>query len=157
MAVPEPRILTSNRLLDFGTGFYTTSSLEQAKRWSLRVCERRNSNVMQISFYEFNLEDAESKLKVKHFNSPDPEWLNFVTLCRSGKETGHDYDIVIGPVANDNVYTTVQLYETGILSEAETIVRLKVEKTFDQILFHTEESLMYCIYLRSEKSGGLDG
>jgi len=157
VAVPEPRILSSNRLLDFGTGFYTTSSLVQAKRWAERVSERKKSNIKIISFYEFDFPDVQKILRVKHFNTPDKQWLDFVTLCRSGKEADHDYDIVIGPVANDNVYATIQLYETGILSEEETIIRLKVEKTFDQILFHTKEALLYCFYLRHEVSGGPDG
>ena len=157
IAVPVPRILSSNRLLDFGTGFYSTSSYEQAKRWSMRVSERKNSKKQIISFYEFDPGSAEKELQFKHFPSPDLEWLNFVTLCRSGKDIDHDYDIVMGPVANDNVYATIQLYETGILSVAETIIRLKVEKTFDQILFHTQEALMYCSYLRYEKSGGPSG
>ena len=62
------------------------------------------------------------------------------------------YDVAIGPVANDNVYATIQLYETGLLSEAETIIRLKVEKIFDQILFHTESALRYCNYMRHENA-----
>ena len=152
-AVPEPRIFSSNRLLDFGKGFYTTSSLEQAKRWAQRVSERRKSKEQIINVYEFDSSRAEEEIKIKHFDSPTDEWLSFVTACRSGKETSHGYDIVMGPVANDNVYATIQLYETGLLSQAETIVRLKVEKIFDQILFHTEQSLQYCIYLRHENIG----
>jgi hypothetical protein len=56
----------------------------------------------------------------------------------------------MGPVANDNVYATIQLYETGLLSEEETIIRLKVEKIFNQILFHTEQALNYCTYMKHE-------
>ena len=153
-AVPEPKIMISNRLLDFGKGFYTTSSLEQAERWAQRVSERRKTEKKIISVYEFDISLAETKLKIKSFDNPTNEWLYFVTACRSGKEAGHDYDIVMGPVANDNVYATIQLFETGLLSEEETIIRLKVEKIFDQILFHTEKALQYCTFLRQENSGG---
>ena len=150
LAVPEPKILSANRLLDFGQGFYTTSSLEQAKRWARRVKERKNSREQIISVYEFDISEAEKKLNIIRFDAPNSEWLHFVTACRIGKEASHEYDIVMGPVANDNVYATIQLFETGLLSEAETIIRLKVEKIFDQILFHTEKSL-YCVtYLRLE-------
>ena len=154
ISVQEPKILSANRLLDFGKGFYTTSSLEQANRWALRVRERKNSKERKISVYEFDISGAEKDLKIIKFDSPNPDWLHFVTACRTGKETGYEYDIAIGPVTNDNVYATIQLFETGLLSEAETIVRLKVEKIFDQILFHTEKSLHYCIYLRSENAKG---
>ena len=148
--VKNPKILVSNRLLDFGEGFYTTSSLEQAQRWAKRVREVRKTEEQIVSIYEFDRDKAEKLLKIIKFDSPDREWLQFVSACRSGKETNLEYDIVIGPVANDNVYATIQLFETGLLSEAETIIRLKVEKIFDQILFHTEKALQYCAYLRHE-------
>ena len=154
IAVPEPKILPATRLLDFGRGFYTTSSREQAKRWAQRVMERRNSKNHIINMYEFDISEAEKNLKIINFDAPTPEWLHFVTACRTGKEAGYEYDIVMGPVANDNVYATIQLYETGLLSEAETIIRLKVEKIFNQILFHTGEALRYCAYLRHEDVKG---
>jgi len=150
MPVKTPKILTSNRLLDFGEGFYTTSSVEQAQRWAKRVREVKKSQEQIVSVYEFEADKAEKKLKIIKFSSADSEWLHFISACRNGKESNIEYDIVMGPVANDNVYATIQLFETGLLSEAETIIRLKVEKIFDQILFHTEKSLQYCTYLRHE-------
>jgi len=148
--VKSPKILTSNRLLDFGEGFYTTSSLEQAQRWAKRVRERNKTIEQIVSVYEFEADKAEKDLKIIRFDSPGREWLRFISACRSGGETGFEYDMVMGPVANDNVYVTVQLFETGLLSEEEAIVRLKVEKIFNQILFHTEKALRYCAYLRHE-------
>jgi len=150
MPVQSPKILTSNRLLDFGEGFYTTSSLEQAQRWAKRVRDRNKSKEQIVSIYEFDIVKAEKEVKIIKFTSPDSEWLRFVSACRSGKKIDFEYDIVMGPVANDNVYATIQLFETGLLSEAETIIRLKVEKIFDQILFHDEKALQYCKYLRHE-------
>ena len=148
VAVKEPKIIPANRLLDFGEGFYTTSSHEQVQRWAERVRINRKTKDQIISEYEFDLEKAAKNLTIIRFDSPDYEWLRFVTACRSGRETEIMYDMAIGPVANDNVYATIQLYETGLLSEAETIIRLKVEKIFDQILFHTETALSYCKYIR---------
>jgi hypothetical protein len=148
--VKSPKILISNRLLDFGEGFYTTSSLEQAQRWAKRVRERKNAKEQIVSIYEFEADKADKDLTIIRFDSPDREWLHFVSACRSGMETSLEYDIVMGPIANDNVYATIQLFETGLLSEAETIIRLKVERIFDQILFHTEKALRYCTYLRHE-------
>ena len=151
ISVTQPRILPANRLLDFGEGFYTTSSLEQAKRWALRVMERRSSRTQIISFYEFDEPKAQGELNIMQFDSPSSQWLNFVTACRMNKNAEHGYDIVMGPVANDNVYATIQLYETGLLSETETIIRLKVEEIYDQILFHTEKALQYCTFIKSEE------
>jgi len=150
IAVLEPRIIAANRLLDFGEGFYTTSSKEQAKRWAARVKNRRNSESQIISVYEFDLDKAEKDLRILRFDSPNPEWLRFVTACRVGKDAGYSYDVAMGPVANDNVYATIQLFETGLLSEQETIIRLKVEEIYDQILFHTTRALRYCVYVGHE-------
>ena len=153
VAVQEPKIISANRLLDFGEGFYTTSSYEQALRWTERVKLRKMVKEQIISVYEFDLNKAEKDLIIIRFNSPDHEWLHFVSTCRSGKENNREYDIAMGPVANDNVYATIQLFETGLLSEDETIIRLKVEKIYDQILFHTEKALSYCKYTRHENIG----
>ena len=150
IAVPEPKIIPANRLLDFGEGFYTTSSYEQAQRLANRVRLRKKTVKQIISVYDFNSDKAAKDLNIIRFDSPSPEWLHFVTACRSGRETGYDYDIAIGPVANDNVYATIQLYETGLLSEAETLLRLKIERIYNQILFHTALALNYCIYIKSE-------
>ena len=153
VVVPNPEIISANRLLDFGEGFYTTSSYEQAVRWAERVKQRKKSKTQIISVYDFDMDKAVNDLKIVRFDSPNSDWLRFVTACRNDKETGYNYDIAMGPVANDNVYATIQLFETGLLSEAETIIRLKVEKIYDQILFHTKQALSYCTYIKHENIG----
>jgi len=146
IVVDKPRILQSERFLDFGTGFYTTTSIDQATRWALRVAARRKAVTQYISVYEFDYERAEKELKVIHFKLADEAWLNFICACRSGKSIKEEYDLVFGPVADDNVYATVQLFELGVLDKDETIKRLKVEKLYDQVLFHTEKALSLCNY-----------
>lgn len=142
------QILQSERLLDFGCGFYTTTSKEQAIRWAQKVSVRRQLKEQYISVYNFDLVKAEKSLFVTHFEKADESWLNFICACRSGKNTNnaYDYDVVIGPVADDNVYATVQLFETGVLDKDEALKRLRVEKLFDQVLFHTERALEFCAY-----------
>jgi len=146
IAVKTPKILTANRFLDFGEGFYTTSSYEQADRWAQIVKQNRNSKHQIISFFDFNNEKAIKDLQIIQFDEPSLEWLRFVSACRRGIEIKNKYDIVMGPVANDNVYASIRLYETGVLSEEETIIRLKIEKIYNQILFHTDKSLNYLAY-----------
>ncbi|MCL2759186.1 MAG: DUF3990 domain-containing protein [Treponema sp.] len=150
--VIKPKILSTNRFLDFGEGFYTTSSYEQARRWSQRIADVRKSKNSIISFYDFDIDKAKKDLQTIQFDEPSAEWLNFVVLCRNGKETDFKYDIAIGPVANDNVYETIRLFETGIYTKDEAIIRLKIEKIYNQILFHTEEALKYCIYTKHENA-----
>jgi len=150
ITVKAPKILSANRFLDFGEGFYTTSSYKQASSWARRVRDNKNSEYAIINSYNFNIDKAKKDLHIIQFDEPDLEWLRFVVACRSGKTEPCTYDIAMGPVANDNVYETIRLFETGILSEHETIIRLKIEKIYNQILFHTERSINYCIYIKHE-------
>jgi len=152
--VQVPQILQSERKLDFGEGFYTTYNREQAMRWSERVAIRRKTNMRVITEYEFDLQVAEEKLQIIRFEKPDEAWLDFVSANRNDHMLPKSYDIVIGPVANDVVYTTVLLYEQGFLDKDATIKQLKVQELYNQILFHTEASLPFCRYIRHEIVGG---
>ncbi|MCT4662850.1 MAG: DUF3990 domain-containing protein [Tissierellales bacterium] len=149
--VKKPRIIESNRLLDFGTGFYTTTNKNQAIRWSQKVMARNNSESSYLSVYKFQ---AEKEIKIKKFEKPDKEWLDFITANRNGTYMEEEYDIIWGPVADDNVYLTVKLFETGVLSKEEALKRLKVEKLFDQVLFHSEKALKCCEFYNFEIIGG---
>jgi hypothetical protein len=151
--VKQPKILQSGRMLDFGTGFYTTSNKEQAIRWAQRVAERRKTKDQMLSIYKFDVEAAKRDLTIIRFNKPNGEWLDFVCANRSGREAANPYDIVFGPVANDKVYAVVQYYENGVYDKMDAIRRLKVQKLFNQILFHTEKSLTYCRFMEYERLG----
>ena len=151
--IDSPKILKGERMLDFGVGFYTTSNREQAIRWSERIAERRDLNAKIISEYEFCFDAAMRDLVVISFEKPDGRWLDFVCQNRSDSAPSMSYDIAIGPVANDQVYTVVTLFEQGLLSRKAAITELKVRKLYNQILFHTEKSLNYCHYIRHFEIG----
>jgi hypothetical protein len=151
VVVNSPRILQSERLLDFGMGFYTTSNKRQAIRWANRVSIRRVTSRKFISIYDFDIDVAKHSLKIINFITPDLDWLNFICNNRSGKYFGEPYDLVIGPVANDTVYSVVQFYENGVYDADEAIRRLKVSQLYDQILFHTERALLLCQYINFEE------
>jgi hypothetical protein len=151
--VKTPKILQSVRMLDFGSGFYTTTNRDQAVRWAQRVAARRDTKERFITSYEFDLSEAEKELGILRFDAPDEAWLNFVCANRSGREFADPYDMVFGPVADDTVYAVVQFYENGVYDKEEAIKRLKVEKLFDQVLFHTERALRFCRYAGCEAIG----
>jgi len=146
--VQIPKILNSERSLDFGEGFYTTSNKEQASRWAELVAIKRKTNIRVITEYEFDFDAAQKELAIVSFSKPDDKWLEFVCQNRSGRTPAESYDIAIGPVANDQVYTVVVLYEQGLLSREAAIAELKVRELYNQVLFHTEQSLHYCRYVR---------
>jgi len=136
--VEKPQILQANRPLDFGTGFYTTTSLQQARRWVKLRMEQSQASVGFINRYEYT---PKRDLHTRLFHSANEAWVDFVHANRTIQDYNHDYDIVTGPVANDNVYLSFNLYESGIITKRELIRRLKTYKLVDQLLFHTERSL----------------
>jgi hypothetical protein len=151
--VEVPKIVTSNRKLDFGEGFYATSNKEQAIIWAEIVSARRGDTARFLSIYHFEYEKAVNELEIIRFHEPDEAWLDFVCTNRSGQTITEPYDIVFGPVANDRVYRVVQFYENGVYDKHEAIRRLKVDKLLDQILFHTEKSLEYCRFIEYKDLG----
>ena len=141
--VEHPYIMEANRPLDFGTGFYTTTSLQQARWWVKLRMEQQNASIGYITIYEYT---AKKGLHTRLFRSANEAWVDFVHANRTIQDYNHDYDIVTGPVANDNVYLRFNLYESGIISKHELIRRLKTYKLVDQLLFHTERSLETLTY-----------
>lgn len=142
-----PTILNTQRLLDFGNGFYTTTNYEQAQRWAIikrnRIAKEADAVVNVYNFDEKLLDTDIFKLRL--FKTADEDWLDFIVSNRRSS-IPHPYDIVMGAVANDTLYQTLTLYETGILTKQETIVRLKVHTLFDQLSFHTSEVLKKVIF-----------
>lgn len=147
--VDVPRILEAKRPLDFGGGFYVTTNKLQAVAWAKKVAIRNNTDHKCVNCYSFDLENAKTQLSVLHFQKADENWLDFVCANRSGKETG-DYDVVIGPVADDRVYRVVVEYENGDTDKESALKRLKTESLCDQILFHTKKALLWLHYIETE-------
>ena len=146
---PEIRILR-NRTLDYGYGFYTTTSYNQAKDWVRRRMDNMNASKGFVNIYEFD-KDALNHLNCLVFESPTEEWVDFVMNNRTRKSFVHDYDIVYGPVANDKVYAAFALYEGGLIDKQTLITELKAYKLVDQYLFHTVKALKYLSFITTEE------
>lgn len=144
-----PRLIESDRFLDFGKGFYTTTNIEQATRWATIKQKRTAAKVAYVNLYEIDNDLlSNNDLSILLFPNANREWLEFVTGNRRGNPL-HEYDIVKGAVANDTIYQTLVLYEAGAYTIEETVTRLKVHRLFDQISFHTERALDKIIYLKT--------
>ena len=138
--IEAPEIRIPNRTLDFGAGFYLTSSEAQAEQWIKRRIDAEHPSGF-INRYEFDDSVAEKELNLLRFESPTDQWLDFVMANRQIPDFIHDYDIFIGPVANDKVYTAFALYEGGTISKNILIQELKTYRLVDQYLFHTNNAL----------------
>lgn len=144
--IKNPEIRESTRTLDFGKGFYLTSSEKQASDWVNRKLERSGKKKGFVNIYDFLEEDAKSELNVKVFHNPSEEWLDFVMSNRQIPNFTHDFDIVMGPVANDRVYTAFALFEGGSISKETLIRELKTYRLVDQYLFHTDRAFKYLLF-----------
>jgi len=144
--VESPKLIIPNRTLDFGVGFYTTANYSQAIEFADVVMKRRKQDTQFVSIYEFNMDVAKESLEILHFAEPNEDWFDFVCQNRKGAYTGVAYDIVIGAVANDRVYATIGLYESGILSKENAIESFKVNPLYDQVVFKSEVALKLLTY-----------
>ena len=147
VVVKEPKIIQPVRALDFGSGFYTTTNIEQAKSFSKRVQERNASSNAIISVYLLDC-SLLAKMKYLYFDNADKEWLDFVSANRNGTYEGTKYDVIYGPVANDTIFRTFIAYQNGILNAEETIKRLKISNLYNQIVFASEKSFECFSYIK---------
>lgn len=135
----------SHNRRDFGMGFYTTVLENQAKEWAYRLSLREKTQIYYV--YQYTFEES-GQLKIRRFDGLNKEWLEFIKKNRSLGGLQHNYDIVIGPVADDNTMETVQLYISGILTADEAVERLRYNKVNNQISFHTEKALEHLRLIR---------
>ncbi|MBF1007387.1 MAG: DUF3990 domain-containing protein [Lachnospiraceae bacterium] len=143
--VKQPILLKVQRELDFGKGFYTTSDMEQAARWAWRTAKRRGESNAFVTVYEVN-EDELKNIRLLSFDSPNVEWLNFVVKNRKGEYIAGDWDIISGPVADDQTAQVIDLYLEGAYDEEEAIRRFLTQRLKDQYAFKTNEALKLLIF-----------
>ena len=148
--VVKPELREPNRTLDYGSGFYTITSFQQAEDWVRR--RMKEYEVRQGFVNVFELDDKALKsMNCLMFDAPTEEWVDFVMKNRTEKGYTHTYDIVYGPVANDRVYAAFALYEGGLLNKQNLIAELKTYKLVDQYLFHTEAALQALSFIEAKE------
>ncbi len=137
MAIENPDLLHSRKAVDFGPGFYVTPILQQACGW----CEKRKRRfgTAVVSMYELE-EEYLRGLRVLRFDSYSEEWLDFIVSCRTENDAT-DWDVVIGGVANDKVFDTLEAFFDGFATKAQTMDKLQFQQPNLQICLRTEASL----------------
>ncbi|MDR1974266.1 MAG: DUF3990 domain-containing protein [Bacteroidales bacterium] len=150
--VENPKLLENQRPLDFGNGFYTTTNLEQCRVFARKVLYRRKVGKAIVSCYELD-ENPLLNVKVLQFDSPNKEWLEFITKNRIEQNPNNNYDLIIGPVANDDVYNTLLPYFSGNMSAEIALMLLKPKKLFNQYTFCSYKSIRLLRYIGSEEVG----
>jgi len=149
VAVENPNLKLSRNNLDFGAGFYTTENKGQAVDFAQKVMIRKEQKTQLVSVYDLNMEACESVLSVLKFSATDKLWLDFVHQNRRGIYAGKQYDLIIGPVANDDVFATLIIYEQGILNTEQTLEALKIKELYSQYVFKTKKGLSLLKFINS--------
>ena len=145
--VSVPDLKHSRTDVDFGKGFYVTPIREQAVKWCGRFKRRGKQGI--VTSYIFD-DCAIQNLNVLKFDSYSEEWLDFILNCRSGNDKT-DYDIVVGGVANDKVFNTVELFFDGLIDKTEAISRLRYEKPNLQICLRSQEAIDKYLHFEGSK------
>lgn len=147
--VVSPDVYHSRDNVDFGKGFYLTPIKEQAEKWAMRFKIRKGCGV--VSKYEFDIKNCKNTFQISEFEEYTEEWLDFVTACRSVTDKS-TYDVVIGGVANDKVFNTIELYFDGLIEKREAIKRLRYIEPNRQICILRQEIIEnYLHFLGSEE------
>lgn len=151
MQVEQPEIRKNLRALDFGAGFYLTSSKRQASRWAKAIVRRRGRGAGTVNQYAYD-ESKSTGLTILEFKQADGEWLDFVVANRKGLQIPQQYDIVIGPVANDATLDVINDYMAGRFTKEIAVELLKPQNLTDQYVFLTEKALQTLRFEGSEQA-----
>ena len=128
--VEKPKLLDNKYTKDFGKGFYCTILKEQAIKWANKY------DTKIINLYEYH---ENNNLKIKEFTVMTEEWLDFIIESRNGKK--HDYDIVIGAMADDQIYNYITDLLKGEITREAFWELAKFRHPTHQIAFCTNEAL----------------
>lgn len=139
-AIQAPAIIIGRNTKDFGPGFFCTVIREQAERWA----KRYNTPVVSSSTVRLHAD-----LKIFEFQTMTEEWLDFIINCRNG--IPHDYDIVIGAMANDQIYNFIADYIDGIITREQFWSLAQFKYPTHQINFCTESALKCLEFVASEE------
>lgn len=138
--VKNPELKSGKYSKDFGTGFYCTILEDQAIKWA----QKYETPIVNKYEYEEN-----PSLKIKEFTLMTEEWLDFIINCRSGKK--HNYDIVIGAMADDQIYNYITDVMSGAITRSAFWELAKFRHPTHQIAFCTTKALQCIKFIGTDK------
>ena len=140
VSIEQPEIRTGRNTKDFGPGFYCTVIREQAERWAKRY------DTPVVSSYTVRMN---TQLRILEFKGMTEDWLDFIIACRHGEP--HNYDIVIGAMANDQIYNFIADYIDGIITRDQFWTMAKFKYPTHQINFCSASALECLKFVASEE------
>ena len=148
IAIQHPDLSFARERTDFGKGFYATPFREQAISWARRFKHRTGfGHVCEFRVCEHKLRKNCSVLEFEDYSD---SWLSFIISCRSGLDES-TYDVVIGGVANDKVFDTVELVQNGLIDRFEALRRLQYKQPNLQVCLLSQRVIdTYLLFLSCE-------
>jgi hypothetical protein len=134
----KPNVEFSKRYLDFGRGFYLTSYQEQSEKWALRKAARLGGKPT-INVYE--LPEDFTSYKVCSFETENELWLDFVCNCRKGELIYQQYDLVMGRVADDDVFKTIDMYFKDLWTKEKVLEELRYYQENNQFCLINQQMI----------------
>ena len=136
-------LMVSKPNKDFGKGFYLSPDYEQALNMARIKTEQQQEGEPIVMEFEVS-ETVMNTLRVLRFDDYSEDWANFILANRSNSTDRpiHDYDIVIGPIANDRVGVQLWRYESQLIDLPTLVRKLKYMKGMTvQYFFGTEKAI----------------
>jgi len=131
--IRDPDIRIGRKNADFGQGFYLSDKEEFCRRWA----RERKGLTTYLNRYEIVF----SGLNVKHFIK-DEEWFNYIFENRAGRADAlSEYDVIIGPIANDTIYDTWGIITSGQLKREQALQLLMIGPCYEQTVIKSDKAL----------------
>lgn len=148
--IPHPSLNHGRSDIDFGAGFYLTMNYQMAAKWA---CNKEQSWLNEYDLDEHGL--AVKRLSI------DDEWLDYVNSNRNRQEVDApfddtQYDLIVGPTADDKLFTVVDLYNDGLITKAATLAALSsmADIITTQVVIKTDKAISHLAFLGAEEITG---
>ena len=142
LEIREPDLKHGRKNADFGQGFYTTPDEEFAARWA----RAGKGTEPCVNMYELDTEE----LRVKLFTR-DEEWARYIYSNRRAQDTLPDYDVIIGPIANDTLYDVLGLTTSGMLTMDQTLAVLQIGPVYEQVVLKSDKAAANLRWISSRR------
>ena len=145
-----PLVHVGRRDLDFGKGFYVTPIMEQASSWACRPANKHKEHWLNV--YDIDYNAVISEFRSKTFHSYNEEWLDFILSCRQGEDKWKAFDFIEGGIANDRIFSTIELYTSHLISKQEALSRLIYENPNQQMCIINQQIItQHLTFIESQK------
>ena len=145
-----PLVHVGRRDLDFGKGFYVTPIIEQASSWACRPANKHKEHWLNV--YDIDYNAVISEFRSKTFHSYNEEWLDFILSCRQGEDKWKAFDFIEGGIANDRIFSTIELYTSHLISKQEALSRLIYENPNQQMCIINQKIItQHLTFIESQK------